>query len=251
MEVRAVSGDADRIAGLNAAGWRVGFRGLISDAYLAGYDGLPRLRRETLAEPCDDDIQLVADDGEEMLGWISGGSAHEDDLGPATYEVRACYVVPARWRTGIGRQLMAALVDRLDPQRWKHLVLWTVVMRPRPTRSTSRSGCCVTAERRCSTAVGRCRWSASLPISRGCGPRHRQQQSQDEGWANLPTANADLVLVGRSASGDGRCPGRTSCETPGATSTCDFGLRQYATHDLVNIAVGRSCSRPRSAARAR
>ena len=127
MEVRAaVGGDADRIAALNAAGWRAGFKGLISTAYLAGYDGLPRLRHETLADPGDDDIQLVANDGEEMLGWISGGSAHEDDLGPETYEVRACYVIPARWRTGIGRLLMAALLDRLDPQRWKRLVLWTV-----------------------------------------------------------------------------------------------------------------------------
>jgi GNAT superfamily N-acetyltransferase len=127
MEVRtAVEDDADRIAALNAAGWRAGFRGLISDTYLAAYDGLPRLRRETLADPGDGDIQLVADDGEEMLGWISGGAAREDDLGAGAYEVRACYVNPARWRTGIGRRLMAALIDRLDPQRWTHLVLWTV-----------------------------------------------------------------------------------------------------------------------------
>ena len=190
MEVRAaVGGDADRIAALNAAGWRAGFRGLISDAYLAGYDGLPRLRRETLANPRDDDIQLVADDGEEMLGWISGGSAHEDDLGPETYEVRACYVIPARWRTGIGRQLMAALLDRLDPQRWKHLVLWTV-RDASPTNAFYVSlGMVRDGQRRCSTATGPCRWSASPPISRRCGPRHRQRQSQDEGWANLPTAN--------------------------------------------------------------
>ena len=101
MEVRAaVVGDADRIAALNAAGWRAGFRGLISDAYLTAYDGLPRLRHETLAEPVDDDIQLVAVDGEEMVGWVAGGPAHEDDLGPGAYEVRACYVDPARWRTG-------------------------------------------------------------------------------------------------------------------------------------------------------
>ena len=127
MELRAaVSGDADQIAALNVAAWRAGFRGLISDAYLTAYDGLPQLRRETLADPGADDIQLVADDGEEIFGWISGGSAHEDDLGPGTYEVRACYVNPARWRTGIGRQLVAALIDRLDPQRWTDLVLWTV-----------------------------------------------------------------------------------------------------------------------------
>ena len=74
MEVRAaVVGDADRIAALNAAGWRAGFRGLISDAYLTAYDGLPRLRHETLAEPGDDDIQMVAVDGEEMVGWSPAG----------------------------------------------------------------------------------------------------------------------------------------------------------------------------------
>jgi GNAT superfamily N-acetyltransferase len=127
VEVRAAAiGDADRIAALNAAGWRAGFRGLISDAYLTAYDGLPRLRHETLAEPGDDDIQLVAVDGEEMIGWVAGGPAQEDDLGPGAYEVRACYVDPARWRTGVGRWLMAALIDRLDPGRWTHLVLWTV-----------------------------------------------------------------------------------------------------------------------------
>jgi GNAT superfamily N-acetyltransferase len=127
VEVRAaVVGDADRIAALNAAGWRAGFRGLISDAYLTAYDGLPRLRHETLAEPGDDDIQLVAVDGEDLVGWVAGGPAHEDDLGPGAYEVRACYVDPARWRTGVGRWLMAALIDRLDPGRWTHLVLWTV-----------------------------------------------------------------------------------------------------------------------------
>ena len=126
MELRAaVSDDADRIAALNAAAWRAGFRGLISDVYLAAYDGLPQ-PRQTLADPGDDDIQLVADDGEELFGWISGGPAHEDDLGPGAYEVRACYVSPARWRTGVGRRLMAALIDQLDLQRWTHLVLWTV-----------------------------------------------------------------------------------------------------------------------------
>jgi hypothetical protein len=95
VEVRAaVVGDAERIAALNAAGWRAGFRGLISDAYLAAYDGLPRLRHETLAEPGEDDVQLVAVDNEEIVGWVAGGPAHEDDLGPGAYEVRACYVDP-------------------------------------------------------------------------------------------------------------------------------------------------------------
>jgi len=82
VEVRAaVVGEADRIAALDAAGWRAGFRGLISDAFLMAYDGLPRLRRETLAEPGDDDVQLVAVDSEELVGWVAGGPAHEDDLG--------------------------------------------------------------------------------------------------------------------------------------------------------------------------
>lgn len=126
MEVRsAVIGDAERIAALNAAGWRAGFRGVINDAYLTDYDGLPGLRHATLAEPGNDDIQLVAVDGEEIVGWVAGGPAHEDDLGPGAYEVRACYVDPARWRTGVGRRLVGALVEGLDLGRWTHLMLWT------------------------------------------------------------------------------------------------------------------------------
>lgn len=74
MEVRAaVIGDADRIAALNTAGWRAGFRGLISDAYRTAYDGFPQLRHQTLANPGVDDIQLVAIDGRQMVGWVSGG----------------------------------------------------------------------------------------------------------------------------------------------------------------------------------
>nr|WP_239580137.1 GNAT family N-acetyltransferase [Microlunatus panaciterrae] len=84
------------------------------------------MRHRTLAEPADDDLQLVAVDGEEIVGWVAGGSAHEDDLGPGAYQVRACYVDPDRWRTGIGRRLLTALIDHLDPGRWTHLVLWTL-----------------------------------------------------------------------------------------------------------------------------
>ena len=98
---------------------------MVNDAYLMAYDGLPRLRQESLAEPGEDDIQLVAVDGEEVVGWIAGGPAHEDDLGSAAYEIRACYVVPSRWRTGIGRHLMAALMNQLNSRHWTHLVLWT------------------------------------------------------------------------------------------------------------------------------
>lgn len=126
MQVRsAVVGDADRIAALNAAGWRAGFRGLISEAYLAAYDGLPGLRHETLVAPGDGDIQLVAVDGDELVGWVAGAPAQGNDLGPGAYEVRACYVDPAHWRTGVGRRLMIALIERLDPERWTDLVLWT------------------------------------------------------------------------------------------------------------------------------
>jgi GNAT superfamily N-acetyltransferase len=127
VELRAaVLGDADRIAALNAAGWRAGFRGLVSSSYLDAYDGLPQLRHDTLAEPRDGAIQLVAVDGGALVGWVAGAPANEGDLGPGAYLVEACYVDPARWRSGVGRRLMRALIDQLDPRRWTHLVLWTL-----------------------------------------------------------------------------------------------------------------------------
>ena len=42
---------------------------------------------------------------------------------------------PARWRTGVERWLMAALIERLDPGRWTHLVLWMTVREAAPTNA--------------------------------------------------------------------------------------------------------------------
>ena len=104
---------------------------------------------------------------------------------------------PARWRTGIGRRLVAALIDRLDPQRWTHLVLWTV-RDASPTNAfyvslgMVREGREVLLDR--GGPVPLVRFSAQLEKMRAKTPR----QCQNDGSANLPTADADLVLTRRT-----------------------------------------------------
>jgi hypothetical protein len=69
---------------------------------------------------------------------------------------------------------MAALIDRLDPGRWTHLVLWTV-RDAAPTNAFYVSlGMVRDAGRRCSTGAVQCRWSASPSCSSACGPTHRR-----------------------------------------------------------------------------
>jgi len=84
--------------------------------------------------PSEDDIQLVAVDREDIV--VAGRPAREVDLGPAAYEVRACYVDPDRWRTGVGRRLLAALIDRLDSGRQWRVNTHTTTT-PAPMRSVS------------------------------------------------------------------------------------------------------------------
>jgi GNAT superfamily N-acetyltransferase len=86
MDIRdATPNDADAIAELNSAAWRVAFRGVANDDFLVNHD-------------CDPS---------------------------RIFEVGACYVNPAHWRQGIGRLLMNALFERLASSSWQEVKVWT------------------------------------------------------------------------------------------------------------------------------
>lgn len=127
MEVRdATPDDAESIAELNTAAWRVAFRGIVSDDFLAAHDGAPLGRREALENLEENAIQLVAEHEDGVVGWLAAQPCEDDDCDPErTFEVRACYVTPSFWRRGIGRLLMNALSERLASSRWNEVKLWT------------------------------------------------------------------------------------------------------------------------------
>jgi ribosomal protein S18 acetylase RimI-like enzyme len=103
LTVRAATlADARAIAEVHVASWRAGYRGLVPEAVLAA---LSVDQRETQWETILQDGRttvLVTDD-------IAGFVAFEPD----TREIRALYVDPARFRTGVGSALLDAAHDAL------------------------------------------------------------------------------------------------------------------------------------------
>lgn len=124
--------DAADLAHLHIEGWRSSYSGLVDQAFL---DGLDKTARE-----------------KDWAGWLAGGTealiARGEDGAPAgfvafdrlktpppgmspirplyTAEILALYILPAYWRAGLGRQLMAAAASRLREKKHKSLCLWVL-----------------------------------------------------------------------------------------------------------------------------
>jgi GNAT superfamily N-acetyltransferase len=125
MEIRpAVVDDADAIAAVNAAGWKIGFRDVVPADYLATFDGWPQTRRDDLQQLPPHALQLVATQNDSVVGWIAGQPLDDPELVTDTYEIRACYVTPSHWRQGVARTLVQALLDQLGSS-WSNVILWT------------------------------------------------------------------------------------------------------------------------------
>lgn len=123
--------DAEAIAALLAAGWRVAYRGIIDQDRL---DHLPvkqwaRDIRGNLEELTADSLSLVAE-LDELEGKLAGSCfviapARDGDLGPDTAELAAIYVEPALWRRGIGGELFTRARDHCTARGHSQMALWT------------------------------------------------------------------------------------------------------------------------------
>ncbi len=70
---------------------------------------------------------LVAELAGDVVGVAYFAGARDADLDSATVaRVHSFHVHPARWRTGVGRRLMAALVERMHEGSFREAVLWSL-----------------------------------------------------------------------------------------------------------------------------
>ena len=84
---------------------------------------------------------LVADAGGRVPGFVSYGPARDDDTDSRrTGEIYAIYLVPAAWDEGIGRQLMAAALDRLGKSGFDQVILWVLDSNARARRFYEAGG---------------------------------------------------------------------------------------------------------------
>ncbi len=130
----AVPADAESIARLHVAAWRVGYRGVLPDALLDGLDlaAWTERRRGHLEHPAAGIHNTVAVDGDEILGWGSRGPSRDDDDDPQRVgEIYGIYVDPDRWGAGVGRALVDHCLEDLHRQGYEQATLWVLEENPR------------------------------------------------------------------------------------------------------------------------
>jgi GNAT superfamily N-acetyltransferase len=120
--------DTEAIVSVTAAGWREGYREIVSPEKLAGLP-VERWRHEVgvgLRRPVGDAFTYVAEIDGGFAGYCYvAAPGREADLGPEVAEVVAMYVHPDHWSRGAGGALMRAAIERLAALPYEEAVLWT------------------------------------------------------------------------------------------------------------------------------
>lgn len=124
----AMPADTDAAVEVIAAGWRVGYRGIVPDDRL---EDLPveRWRSEIgagLAAPSGDSFSLVAELDGEFVGYCYvAAPGRDEDIGPEIPELVAIYVEPSGWGRGVGTALIGEVELEADRRGFVEMYLWT------------------------------------------------------------------------------------------------------------------------------
>jgi GNAT superfamily N-acetyltransferase len=118
--------DANAIATIHVRAWQTAYRGIVPGPYLSGLsiDQREQAWRQRLARGVA--TVLLAEESNQVLGWISAGTSRDVDAGAATGELYALYVAPEHWRHGVGRQLWDESAKRLHDAGFTEATLWVL-----------------------------------------------------------------------------------------------------------------------------
>jgi len=143
VEIRpAEPEDARGIAEVHVASWRWAYREIVDEAAL---EGLSVDAREEIWRSWFDSHEargslLVAVDRDTVVGFAGGGESRDDDAIPDTAEVRTIYLLETAAGSGVGRALLAALVDALRADGYERATLWALEGNERTLRFYEAAG---------------------------------------------------------------------------------------------------------------
>jgi GNAT superfamily N-acetyltransferase len=83
---------------------------------------------------------LMAEEGDELLGFSACGESRDDDADPSVGEIRSFFVATGRWGRGIGRELMAAVLDSLRERGCTEATVWSFAANERANAFYERAG---------------------------------------------------------------------------------------------------------------
>jgi GNAT superfamily N-acetyltransferase len=112
----AVPGDAERLVALHVDCWDDAYTGLMPQSVLDGFRATAGERVERWRAIAARDATLVAERGDELVGFASHGPGRDADLGGL--EVYALYTRAAWWGTGLGATLLAGSIGDRAAYLW-------------------------------------------------------------------------------------------------------------------------------------
>ncbi|MEA4869244.1 hypothetical protein SDC9_92893 [bioreactor metagenome] len=123
---RAHEADAETIAHIVNAAWRVAYRGIVPQGYLNMLEDIPRANRlaEGLRKTADLRYYLL-EEGGVPVGAASLHSTHDKDL-TDTAEFTFFYFLPRVWRRGYGTKLLDHLKREASEQGFDRLCCWVL-----------------------------------------------------------------------------------------------------------------------------
>jgi GNAT superfamily N-acetyltransferase len=77
---------------------------------------------------------LMAEEEGELLGFGACGESRDEDAHPSVGEVRSLFVAAGHWGRGVGRALMAAVLDSLRERGYTEATLWSFAANERANR---------------------------------------------------------------------------------------------------------------------
>jgi GNAT superfamily N-acetyltransferase len=83
---------------------------------------------------------LLAEEEGELLGFSTSGESRDDDANASVGEIRSFFVAAGRWGQGVGRALMAAVLDSLRERGFTEATVWSFAANERANRFYESAG---------------------------------------------------------------------------------------------------------------
>ncbi|GGP24665.1 GNAT family N-acetyltransferase [Silvimonas amylolytica] len=109
--------DAPAIAAIHIAAWQAAYKQIIEPGFLASMNLEARIQRWQHNLTCGSGY-LVSTLDHELTGWVGYGA--DNEVPPDCGAIRGLYIAPAHWRDGHGQALLAAALQALRQQGWRH-----------------------------------------------------------------------------------------------------------------------------------
>jgi GNAT superfamily N-acetyltransferase len=139
---KAAVDDAPAIAAIQVAASRAAYANIVPADYFTRLSVPTRTAVWTQLIIARNETEriIVAEEIDHVCGYAHFGQSRDPDAAEAAGELYSLYVSPARWRHGVGRQLLAASFRALGDLEFSIATLWVLARNAQARRFYERSG---------------------------------------------------------------------------------------------------------------